>query len=320
MGGDKVDPVSKIIIPFFGLIFFGYVAARRNWVPPASVPAFNGFLLYFAVPALLFRFASTAAFTEIMNGRFFVAYSLAGLVTLLCVIAFARGVMRARLRDASFYGLAASATNVGYLAIPLLVALLGASAASPAMLATVAEMTIVASVAVALSQLDGTRSTGWRKAATDAMARAAGNPFVISIAVGAAFSALHWKLPTPIDEIMNLLANAAGPCALFAIGVSLYRPGATQGVALIALPVVGKLLLHPLLVWLALLAFGLDRFTIAAGVLTAALPTAGWVFIFAQRYESDVARISTALVASTALSAITFSALVWYLGLGMPAK
>lgn len=315
-----MDPVSKIIIPFFSLIFFGYAAARRNWVPPAAVPAFNGFLLYFAVPALLFRFASTAAFTEIMNGRFFIAYTLAGLVTLFCVLAFARSVMGARLRDASFYGLAASATNIGYLAIPLLVALLGASAAAPAMLATVAEMTIVASVAVALSQLDSTRSTGWRKALTDAMARAAVNPFVISIAVGTAFSALRWRLPTPMEEIMNLLANAAGPSALFAIGVSLYRPGATQGVSLIALPVAGKLILHPLVVWLALLAFGLDRFTITAGVLTAVLPTAGWVFIFAQRYESDVARISTALVVSTALAAITFSALVWYLDLGIAAQ
>ena len=315
-----MDPVSKIIIPFFALILFGYAAARKGWVPPASVPAFNGFLLYFAVPALLFRFASTTAFAEIMNGRFFIAYTFAGLVTLLLVVAFARGVLGARLRDAAFYGLAASATNIGYLAIPLLVALLGASAASPAMLATVGEMTIVASVAVALSQLDSTRSVGWRKAVRDAVAQAAVNPFLISIAVGAAFSALRWKLPTPIDEIVNLLANAAGPCALFAIGASLYRPGVTQGVALIALPVAGKLLLHPLLVWLALLAFGLDRFTIMAGVLTAALPTAGWVFIFAQRYESDVARISTALVASTALAAITFSALVWYLGLGMSTK
>jgi predicted permease len=315
-----VDPVSKIIIPFFALIFFGFAAAWRGWVPPAAVPAFNGFLLYFAVPALLFRFASTAAFAEIMNGRFFVAYTLAGLATLLAVIAFGRSVMRARLRDAAFYGLAASATNIGYLAIPLLVALLGASAASPAMLATVSEMTIVASVAVALSQLDSTQSAGWRKAVRDAIARAVANPFLISIVVGAAFSGLGWKLPTPIDETVNLLANAAGPCALFAIGVSLYRPGATQGVALIALPVVGKLFLHPLLVWLALLASGVDRFTVTAGVLTAALPTAGWVFIFAQRYESDVARISTALVASTALAALTFSALVWYLGLGMATK
>jgi malonate transporter len=317
---NRLDAVSKIIIPFFALIFFGYAAGRKGWVPPAAVPAFNGFLLYFAVPALLFRFASTAAFAEIMNGRFFAAYTLAGVSTLLAVIAFARVVMRVRLRDASFYGLAASATNIGYLAIPLLVALLGASAASPAMIATVVEMTIVASVAVALSQLDGTHSLGWKAAIRDAIARAAVNPFLISIVAGAAFSALRWKLPTPADEIVNLLANAAGPCALFAIGVSLYRPGATQGVGRIALPVIGKLLVHPFIVWLALSAFGLDRFTMTVGVLTAALPTAGWVFIFAQRYESDVPRISTAVVASTALSAVTFSALVWYLGLGLATK
>jgi len=56
------------------------------------------------------------------------------------------------------------------------------------------------------------------------------------------------------------------------------------------------------------------------GVLTAALPNAGWAVIFAQRYESDVARISSALAASTALSAATCSASVWYLGLDMGTK
>jgi predicted permease len=122
-----------------------------------------------------------------MNGRFFVAYTVGSLITLSLVVAFARSVLGSRLRDASFYGLAASATNIGYLAIPLLVALLGTSAASPAMLATVCEMTIVASVAVALSQLDGTHPLGWHQAVRDAIARAAINPFVISIVVGAAF-------------------------------------------------------------------------------------------------------------------------------------
>jgi hypothetical protein len=47
-------------------------------------------------------------------GEFFIAYTVGSLVTLFLVVAFARGVMGARLRDASFYGLAASATNIGY--------------------------------------------------------------------------------------------------------------------------------------------------------------------------------------------------------------
>jgi hypothetical protein len=56
------------------------------------------------------------------------------------------------------------------------------------------------------------------------------------------------------------------------------------------------------------------------GVLTAALPTAGWAFIFAQRYEADAGRVSVAVLFSTALSFITFSALVWFLGMDVPAK
>jgi predicted permease len=203
-----VNTISTIIVPFFALILFGYVAARMNWVPPAAVPAFNGFLLYFAVPALLFRFASTAAFGDIMNGRFFAAYTMAGLLTLAVVV-------------------------------------------------------IVA----------------WR-----------------------------------------LLANAAGPCALFAIGVSAFRPDTPLRSSIVALPISGKLLLHPLAVWATTLLFDVDPFTATVGVLTAALPTAGWAFIFAQRYEADAGRVSAAVLFSTALSFITFSALVWFLGMDVPAK
>jgi hypothetical protein len=312
--------IATIIIPFFALILFGYVAARMNWVPPAAVPAFNGFLLYFAVPALLFRFASTAAFSDIMNGRFFAAYTVAGLLTLTVVVLVAWRLLGSRLRDASFYGLAASATNIGYLAIPLLVALMGESAAAPAMLAGVAELTIIASVAVALSQLDAIGDGGWIRGVRDAVVRAALNPFIISMVLGAAFSGMRWKLPTPADEIVRLLANAAGPCALFAIGVSVYRPGTPHRSSIVAVPIVGKLLLHPLAVWAVALFFGVDRFTMTVGVLTAALPTAGWAFIFAQRYEADAGRVSAAVVFSTALAFITFSALVWFLGMDIQAK
>jgi malonate transporter and related proteins len=315
-----VNTISTIIVPFFALILFGYTAARLNWVPAAAVPAFNGFLLYFAVPALLFRFASTAAFSDIMNGRFFAAYTAAGLLTLAAVVLVAWRLLGSRLRDASFYGLASSATNVGYLAIPLLVALIGETAAAPAMLASVAELTIVAAVAVGLSQLGSVEERGWIRGVRDAFARAALNPFIVSMVLGAAFSGMQWKLPTPAEEIVRLLANAAGPCALFAIGVSVFRPDTPLRSAFVALSIAGKLLLHPLAVWAMMLLFGVDDFTMTVGVLTAALPTAGWTFIFAQRYGADAGRVSASVLLSTALSFITFSALVWFLGMDVPAR
>jgi malonate transporter len=57
----------------------------------------------------------------------------------------------------------------------------------------------------------------------------------------------------------------------------------------------------------------MDEFTLTVAVLTAALPSAGWVFIFALRYEADAGRISATILWTTAFAFVTFSALVWVL-------
>src|SRR6202171_5893228 len=117
--------ILGVTLPFFALVLFGYVAARRRWVPPEAVPAFNGFLLYFAVPAMLFRFAANTPFREITNGTYFLAWGISGVLVTLAVSLVAWRMLRQRLRDAAFYGLAASVANAGFMGVPLIVALLG---------------------------------------------------------------------------------------------------------------------------------------------------------------------------------------------------
>ncbi|MGZ5085842.1 MAG: AEC family transporter, partial [Usitatibacter sp.] len=107
-------------------------------------------------------------------------------------------------------------------------------------------------------------------------------------------------------------------CALFAIGVSLVRPDAPLRSGILALPVAVKLLVHPLVIWGAMELAGMDAFTTKVAVLVAALPSEGWVFIFATRYEADAGRISATILWTTALAFVTFSALVWVLGVGGP--
>jgi predicted permease len=308
-----MQAIATITVPFFAIIFFGYLAARLRWVPQEAVPAFNGFLLYFAVPALLFRLVAEMTAADVAQSGYLLAYSAAGIVTLLVIVVGAVSIFKARLRDAAFYGLAGSVTNVGYLGIPLVVALLGERAAGPAIMSTVVDQTVTAAVALALAQFDISGGRGWIRGTSEAVLRALTNPFLISIAAGAAVSLLGWKLPTPGVEIVRLLGNSAGPCALFAIGVSLVRINEPLSSAIIALPVLGKLLLHPLMAWLILSAFDIDLFAKTVAVLTAALPTAGWAFIFAQRYEADAPRVSAVILCTTALSFATVSALVWWL-------
>lgn len=308
--------ILSVTLPFFALILIGYVAAWRRWVPPEAVPAFNGFLLYFAVPAMLFRFAANTPFEQLANVGFFAAWGLAGVVVLLLVAAAARRWQALTLRDAAFVGLAASVANAGFLGVPLLVALLGEAAAAPVILAIVADLVIVASAGLALAEAGGATGRGWRADLRDGALRIFLNPFVISMLLGAAFSRYGWQLATPIEGIVKLLADAAGPCALFAIGVSLLRPGTKLASGELALPIAGKLCLHPAIVWLAMHAFGIDPFTTMVAVLAAALPSAGWVFIFAVRYEANANRISAVILLTTALAFATFSAMLWLHGIG----
>lgn len=308
--------ILAVTVPFFALVLFGYIAARRRWVPTEAVPAFNGFLLYFAVPALLFRFASNTPFSEITNGRYFIAWSLSGLMVLTVVAFICRRFLAQRRRDAAFYGLAAAVANAGFMGVPLIVALLGERAAAPVILAIVADLVVVGSAGLLFAEADGATRSGWKDDLRDALVRIFLNPFLLSMLAGAAFSGLDLQLVTPAAEIVKLLADAAGPCALFAIGLSLVRPDAPLKTPMLAVPVAAKLVLHPAVVWVVMAAFGIDEFTRMVATLVAALPSAGWVFIFAMRYEADAGRISAAILWTTALAFATFSGLVWLLGIG----
>jgi predicted permease len=295
--------ILDVTLPFFALVLLGYVAAKKRWVPVESIPAFNGFLLYFSVPAMLFRFAAGTPFAQLADGRYFLAWSIAGATTILAVYVAMRRAFAQPSRDAAFYGLAAAVSNSGFMGLPMIVALLGERAAGPVILATATDLVVVSSIGLGLV------GGGSPK-------RLLMNPFLNAMLLGAVFSAFNWTLPSPANEFVRLLGTAAGPCALFAIGLSLVRPDAPLRTPMLALPVCVKLLVHPLLVWIAMSALRVDAFPTMIAVLTAALPSAGWVFIFAVRYKADAGRISATILLTTAIAFVTFSAIAWMYGVG----
>src|SRR5688572_2082167 len=160
--------ILSVTLPFFALIFLGYLAAARRWVPVEAVPAFNGFLLYFAVPAMLFRFAANTPIEQLVNVRFFMAWGLAGVAVLLLVAVLARRFLGTNMRDSAFLGLAGAIANAGFLGVPMMVALLGEGAAAPVILAIVADLVIVGSFGLVLAEMGGATGKGWREDLRDA--------------------------------------------------------------------------------------------------------------------------------------------------------
>lgn len=314
--------ILVITFPFFALVLCGYVAARRRMLPLEAISGLNTFVLYFALPCMLYRFGASTPLSLLLAPSLIAIYLLCALMMVAFIVAVSMN-RRIGWNDAAFGALVGAFPNTGFMGVPLLVALLGARAAGPAILTIMIDLVITSSLCIALSRLDGADEHGAARAARHALRGVAVNPMPWSIILGAASSGLGVTLPGPVAQTLGLLADAASPVALFTIGAVLAR---SQIVAAAGshppiplrdyVPVaVIKLVLHPLLVLLvgsAALHLGLpvDRFALTVIVLVAALPSASNVSLLAERFGADNGRIARIILVSTAAAFLTFSGAV----------
>ncbi len=112
-----------------------------------------------------------------------------------------------------------------------------------------------------------------------------------------------------------MLANAAGPAALFVIGGALFGlqvKGMARDVGQI---VIGKLLIHPLAILIAFLLIpGIDPLYIVGAVLFSAAPMISIYPLLGQRYGLGGVSAAAMLVATIA-SFFTLSLIIWLLTL-----
>ena len=304
--------ILAVTFPFFALVGCGWLAARRGWLPMQAIPGMNGFVLFFALPCMLFRFAAGTPIAQLLDPTVFGLYLLCAVTMVAIAVATTRHGTTG-WNDAAFGALVAAFPNSGFMGVPLLVALLGARAAGPAIVALAVDMVLTSSLCIALSRLDSAAAHGAGQAAARALRGTVRNPLPWAIALGYASSATQLSLPAPVMRGVGMLADAASPVALFTIGMMLARQGGAASTASPAhMPRGGnvmqvvfyKLVLHPLLVLgagHAAMAMGvpLDPFALTVLVLSAALPSASNVPILAERFGADASRIARIVLLST---------------------
>nr|WP_222622983.1 AEC family transporter [Ramlibacter cellulosilyticus] len=314
--------ILAITFPFFALVLAGYLAARRRMLPLEAIGGLNTFVLFFALPAMLYRFGAGTPIGQLLDPLTILAWTVCALVVVAVTVKWSMNE-RIRWNDASFGALVAAFPNTGFMGVPLLVALLGAAAAGPAILTILIDLVVTSSLCIALSRLDSADEHGASEAAKKALKGVALNPMPWAILLGGLSSALQWKPVAPVMNTIGLLADAASPVALFTIGAVLARSqflaaqnehGPMPAADFVPVALI-KLFVHPLLVWLVgrgMQAAGLplDPFTLHVLVLVAALPSASNVSLLAERFGADTGRIARIILLTTAAAFLTFSGVV----------
>ena len=312
--------ILAVTFPFFALVLCGYVAARTRLLPLDAVPGLNMFVLYFALPCMLYRFGSATPAGQLFNPVIALLWLLAAALIVAATAGWARR-QGGSWPDAAMGALVAAFPNSGFMGVPLILALLGAGAVGPVMATLLVDLVVTTSLCIGLSQWGAAGERGPAKAVGRALQGVLRNPMPWSILLGALAGALGFALWAPLGKTVQLLADAASPVALFTIGAVLarsqMRPATTAGQAAprdVGVLAVTKLLLHPLLVWtmgtLAVRAGALDTSALTPLVLVAALPAASNVSLLAERFGADNGRVARVILWSTALAFFSFSTAV----------
>ena len=302
----------SLCLPIFAVVAVGLFAARVKLVAPATVDAVGLFSFNVALPAMLLRLVGSQPLAESFQGTWFQGYLACCLGVYGASMGFALLMGQGRVRAAA---LAAAATmgNVGYLAPPLLLPMLGQRVAGPVAMSIMAEVAVIIALGTVLM------APAAPGAGLQAMGRGllglTRNPVILSILGGCALAWSAIALPLPVDRFLSFLGNAAGPTALFALGGTLGRLRVGRELVAVASGLaLCKLVAYPVAVWLMLgQVLQLESFWVTSGVLLAAMPTATNAFVLAQRHGAGAEEVSAGVLLSTLVAALAFPATAWLL-------
>ncbi len=301
------------VLPVFALVLAGYLAGRLHILEAYSSESLNRFVVWLALPAMLFQTVALADWADLWQPGFIAAFGLSGIVVLLLAIGVAWRT-HGRLIDAAIEGLNAGYPNVGYMGFPIVISLLGAGALLLPTIATMMTMCVFFAIAIVLAEIGQHAGGGFLRVLRKVAGSLIRHPLIVAPLAGVPFAWSDTSLPAQLTQFLGLLSAAAAPCALVALGLFLARkreqPTGERGTSIVFL-LACKLLLQPLLAWyLAARVFDLDATQVQAVVLLAALPAGTGSFMLADYYKRD-GRVSAQVIFWSTLASVgTLSAIM----------
>jgi malonate transporter len=309
-----LDIVARVW-PFFLLVAAGLALSRLRLLDARMTQGLSAYVYWVGFPALLVHSLSRLGRPghDLVLGL--AAYEGAGLAVAALVVLAGRlpGWSKAERAGA---GMAASVGNSAFLALPIAGAVLGAETARLVAGVVAIDFVVMAATGVGLLGWAAGRSV-WRSTL-----QAFRNPVVAAASAGVALALLDIALPEPLDRAVGMAAASGSPVGLVALGAALglseTEDEATPAWGPVTVAALAKLVLFPLLAWLAIGLTPAPPAFRAGATLLAAAPTAVNVFIQTRAYGVFARGAARTVALTTALSLATLALVALLLKAGHP--
>lgn len=309
----------KILVitgPIYLLILIGAITVRFGLFQKADMRVFGQFVLNLALPCLMFNALSERNLQEIINLTYLGGYALGTLMLLSLGLLWARRITGLGAAASVYTAMGMTCPNTGFIGFPILLLTLPAVAPTAFALNLIVENLLVIPLLLLMAESVTQVGANRRQIIGQLARRLLANPLVLAIVAGSLAAGLQLRLPEPMSRAITLLAQASIAVSLLVIGGTLVGLP-LKGMGWRVIPIVlGKLVLHPLIVLGAFLLLGaLDVASITtelkqAGILMAAMPSMSIYPILAQRHGQEGVS-AAALLATTLGSFFTLNLLIW---------
>jgi malonate transporter len=301
---QSIAHFAGLTAPLFLLVFFGYALSSFARWPRTASDALTRFVFTVAMPALLFRLMSDFSRLPRVDARILIAFFGGCLLVYLAGRLIGRAVFAMDGVSQSVFAMGGIFSNNVLLGLPIAQVTLGEAALPAVSLVLVFNSLLLwtlVSVSVEWARHRDLSIHGFAKTLRGVLT----NPIVASILVGTLFGFTRVPMPGVVDRTLELIATAALPLSLIALGMGLAEFGVRSGwrvsVAVSGLKLVGQ----PLAVYAGAALLGLAPMDTAVVVLLAALPVGANVYLMARQFDALNGPIASAIVLTTALGALT---------------
>jgi len=302
--------------PFFALVFAGYVLMRFSGWPRTMSDNLAQFVFSVPIPAMLFRLVSDYSKLPPVDPRLMFAF-FGG-----CLIVFALGrfigwkLFALDGVSQSAFALGGVFSNNVLLGLPLAKAALGDAAVPSVALVIVFNALILwtlVTVSIEWARHGSLSVKGFAKTLRGVLT----NPCVGSILVGLLYGAIGWPLPAAVDVPLGMLAQAASPLAMIALGMGLAEYGVRDGWRISCAISAVKLVVQPLVVWGLAELLGLPMMEKRVVVLLASMSVGANVYLMSKQFKVLEGPVASSLVLSTGLAALTTPVVLTLLDLAL---
>ncbi len=303
-----MNPVIAVALPVFGIIAAGFAAGRFSFLDAGDSQALNKFVFRFAMPAALFNLAASTPPPGREDVALAASYGIAAAAALGAGYLCSQILFPLTKREAGAHALASTLGNAVFLGLPIALSIEGW--ARPFIVLMLIEGIFVIAIGAAL--MAPRREDGhWPTRIAGYFAGAARNPLVIGMAAGFVYSASALPYGGPVETFFSLLGRAAGPTALFSIGLFLAThqfPALRSVAGRVSLIAFMKMAFLPAVALSAAYFLDVtDPHYLGALALFVFTPCAVGSFVMASQYDTAKSEVAAAVSLTTMLSVLTIS-------------